>query len=302
MGCDGSSSDRLPVCVQVDVDELDVYFRSVGVPCPALPPACSTDGVAFFRDLLAEHDALATFFICGKDLAHAPTREALGRVVAAGHEIANHTMTHPPDFARLPMAEQEAEVDQAERAIEEHLGVRPRGFRAPGFSNPPHLTQILVERGYLYDCSRLPVRSPRLLRACHAIMPGVRQVPSTQYGGGSARLTPRVTGPLVELPVSVVPVLRVPFHGTWVQATHPLLLHAGLWGVRHLGLPLVYVFHAIEAVEAPRGLSAWQYPFLRRRSAARRRTAGLILRTILRHFTPIRTDAWAEQWLQRNEA
>jgi peptidoglycan-N-acetylglucosamine deacetylase len=79
-------------------------------------------------EVLARHRALATFFQCGANVRRLPgvARE----VIAAGHEIGNHTDTHQilslksSDFIHH-------ELTAAQSAIEEATGVRPRYFRAP---------------------------------------------------------------------------------------------------------------------------------------------------------------------------
>src|SRR6185369_52482 len=44
-------------------------------------------------EILAEHNVLATFFMCGKNVRRLP---AVARAVAAaGHEIGNHSDSHP---------------------------------------------------------------------------------------------------------------------------------------------------------------------------------------------------------------
>lgn len=63
-------------------------------PHPALTPR--------LLDVLAEHDAHATFFVIGERV---PSNEAiLRRLVGEGHELANHLMLDEPS-ARLPAAE-----------------------------------------------------------------------------------------------------------------------------------------------------------------------------------------------------
>lgn len=77
---------------------------------------------------LARFRARATFFQCGH---HARRLPAVAReVAAAGHEIGNHTDTHPALYFRSP-AFIEAEIARAQEAIEKATGHLPRLFRAP---------------------------------------------------------------------------------------------------------------------------------------------------------------------------
>lgn len=78
--------------------------------------------------MLDKYAAPATFFQCGMHVRRFP---AIARaVVSAGHEIANHTDTHP----RLWLKSSAFVLDELQRAhdsIFEVTGVAPRMFRAP---------------------------------------------------------------------------------------------------------------------------------------------------------------------------
>jgi peptidoglycan/xylan/chitin deacetylase (PgdA/CDA1 family) len=79
-------------------------------------------------DILARHNATATFFQCGANVARLPN---LARAVAdAGHEIGNHSYSHPYLFLRSPGAIAN-DLRCAQDTIIAHTGVRPVWFRAP---------------------------------------------------------------------------------------------------------------------------------------------------------------------------
>lgn len=79
-------------------------------------------------DALAAGRARATFFDEGEHVERWP--ELARRTVAAGHEVANHTHTHP-DLRTLTASEVEREVRRAEQAMKD-AGVRTvRWFRPP---------------------------------------------------------------------------------------------------------------------------------------------------------------------------
>jgi peptidoglycan/xylan/chitin deacetylase (PgdA/CDA1 family) len=79
-------------------------------------------------ELLAVHGVRATFFMCGKNVRRCP---GIARQVAAqGHEIGNHTDSHPylnfhaPEFIYRELA-------LAQESIHQATGATPRLFRAP---------------------------------------------------------------------------------------------------------------------------------------------------------------------------
>ena len=79
-------------------------------------------------DILAEHNVRATFFQVGQNVRRLP---AIARMVAdAGHEIGNHSETHPL-LALKSTSFILDELRAAQETIHEHTGVRPRLLRAP---------------------------------------------------------------------------------------------------------------------------------------------------------------------------
>jgi peptidoglycan-N-acetylglucosamine deacetylase len=79
-------------------------------------------------EILARHGASATFFQCGKNVRRLP--QVAREVVAAGHEIGNHTDTHPTLYFKSSRSIH-GELAVAQETIQRVSGVRPRFFRAP---------------------------------------------------------------------------------------------------------------------------------------------------------------------------
>jgi peptidoglycan/xylan/chitin deacetylase (PgdA/CDA1 family) len=87
-----------------------------------------SEGTPEILAALARHNVPATFFQCGANVERLPwiARE----VRDAGHEIGNHSYTHP--FLCFRSASfMEDEMRRAQEAIERHAAVTPVWFRAP---------------------------------------------------------------------------------------------------------------------------------------------------------------------------
>ncbi len=171
------------------------------------------------------HAVRATVFVVGKDLEQQEGRDAVANLAAAGHEIANHSYWHYPWLDTLPADELEQEVADAEGAIESLTGKKPIGFRAPGFSGSPLLLEILARRGYAYDASTFPtVIGP--LAAWYARLQSfgktedqTRQKFATLrsgFGTLAPHVLPTPAGPIVEVPVTTMPLFRLPIHMTYL--------------------------------------------------------------------------------------
>ncbi len=77
-------------------------------------------------DILAAKSVKATFFVIGKNaLAH---QELLRRAYRDGHDIGNHTYSHPR-VSEISPGELELELTSTQRALEAVLGVHTRLFR-----------------------------------------------------------------------------------------------------------------------------------------------------------------------------
>ncbi len=79
-------------------------------------------------DVLKEHDAKATFFLIGAQVEKFPG--IAKRIYNEGHEIGNHTFTHP-DVSVISKRYFEVELNLTERLFESKLGVKPVFMRPP---------------------------------------------------------------------------------------------------------------------------------------------------------------------------
>jgi len=79
-------------------------------------------------DMLKERKIHATFFFVGQCVAENP--EIVKRIVAEGHEVANHSWSHP-DLARMSEAAVHDEIQKTHDAIVQACGVAPKIMRPP---------------------------------------------------------------------------------------------------------------------------------------------------------------------------
>jgi peptidoglycan/xylan/chitin deacetylase (PgdA/CDA1 family) len=109
-----------------------------------------TRGLPRILDVLRRHDVPATFYVPG-DTAERHT-EALKQVIEAGHEIGHHGYLHKQSDA-ISEREQREEIERGTKALEECLGVTPRGYRSPSWEHTPETLKLLHEHGFEWDSS-----------------------------------------------------------------------------------------------------------------------------------------------------
>jgi peptidoglycan/xylan/chitin deacetylase (PgdA/CDA1 family) len=94
-------------------------------------------------ELLREHDARATFFLIGARVHERP--DEVRQIVADGHQVGSHTLTHPRLTDISDEDEIRAEITGGVDALAEVLGEAPRLFRAPGFHVDERVLRIVSE-------------------------------------------------------------------------------------------------------------------------------------------------------------
>ena len=105
----------------------------------------------------AEHDGRATFFVLGNAIDGEERRATLRRTVAEGHEIGNHTFTHPGDLATLDEAVIREEIGRAQSSIREVAGVEPVYWRTPFLRTSERLLSVVSTLGLTHvGCSVMP--------------------------------------------------------------------------------------------------------------------------------------------------
>ncbi len=142
--------------VGVDVDSLWHYFRIYGLPEDRTSNAAWRDGVSRFVELFAELGIPATFYCVASDLEIPGNTERLQALVAAGHEIGNHTLNHRYDLTRMAPEERVVEVGQGRYRLEMAANAPVTGFRAPGYNTDAGLSADVRQTGHTYDSSVFP--------------------------------------------------------------------------------------------------------------------------------------------------
>lgn len=125
-------------------------------------------------EMLERSGSRSTCFVLGWIGERYP--ELVRAIADAGHEVASHGQDHRRVTQQRP-AEFRASVRRSRAVLEDLIGQRVVGFRAPSFSIVPGrewALEILVEEGYTYDSSLFPIRRngygyPGTPRAIHQI-------------------------------------------------------------------------------------------------------------------------------------
>lgn len=120
--------------------------------------------------LLDELELRGTFFIEGWNGLHHPER--VQELAARGHEVGLHGWVHEK-FGALDKARAEQLLYDGTASLE-RIGLRPKGFRAPGGLRGRHTVPVLQALGFRYDSSTDP--EDRSTQPC-LLAPGLAHIP-----------------------------------------------------------------------------------------------------------------------------
>lgn len=146
-----------PPSISVDVEDWpqSTWDRSL----PISPR--SADNTRRVLELLDDAGVRATMFVLGKFAEKYPN--VVREIQSRGHEVACHGYGHTEVFKQSEQAFRE-DVRRGKELIEQAIGQRVLGYRAPDFSIVARTLwalRVLAEEGFSYDSSIFPVRHSR---------------------------------------------------------------------------------------------------------------------------------------------
>jgi len=186
-----------------------------------------------FLDLAGDLGIPGSLFVVGNTLSDTGVAAAVAASKAAGHEIANHTHSHPYDLSRLDDERVALEVEGGAADIERVIGNRPLGFRAPGYSLGARVLPAVARAGAVYDSSILPSPAYQGVKATvlgwlklrgknsGAVLADPRETlgPHDPYRPDPTSPWRRGTAGLIELPISTI--LGLPLTGGLLALAGP---------------------------------------------------------------------------------
>lgn len=310
---------QLTGAISSDIDSLHSLYKGHGLRRAAYTYAEVEMGLDNFARFLEPYGVKATLFMVGHDFLQPRNEAPMRAVSAAGHEIGNHTLSHPQGFRLLTPDEMEAEIAGMEDVCARVIGQRPVGFRSPGWNAGAAAVAILKRRGYMYDSSVFPTSLMPLFKLLHRWNTQGRRggdrttmghlhymlAPLRPYRTAIDSLARRGSDGIVELPVTVVPGVRLPFWATFLLATGLGVFKASLRVLRSLGMPMQFQFHLSDFVDFTHREFADQVPrpgdgvyvpqALRTPLETRRALFSRAMDLLASHYTFVTLEQWASQ-------
>ncbi len=304
--------------ISLDVDNLWSYLKTHGDAGWESRPTYLPTFSPIVLESLDRVGIRITFFLVGADAAREENVPALRALVSAGHEVGNHSFEHEPWLHLYSAEALEQDIERAESAIHAATGQRPVGFRGPGFSWSPDLLQVLSRRDYLYDASTFPTFLGPVARAYYfwtarlskeerarrshlfgSLQEGLRSNMPYQWDLGGGRR-------LLEIPVTTMPVFRMPFHLSYLlylarysELAMASYLRTAVMLCRATGLEPSFLLHPLDLLD---GTQAPALAFFPGMDIPARRKVTLferVLRILGEHFQLVSMSVHARALLER---
>jgi len=191
----------MTIAIGIDFEHIrhTPAYRSLNSPLsiPIDIPGVTND----ILELLGEYNVRATFFVVSELATEYP--QVVRQIVAEGHEIASHTVTHQ-SLTNGTQDVLQSEISESKSQLESITQQAVSGFRAPTCQINDRVYKELIEVGYEYSSSVMP----------SIPIPGFY---SNVYDFAEPVVISSENGQIMELPLSVSPLLKVPMSGAWVR-------------------------------------------------------------------------------------
>jgi peptidoglycan/xylan/chitin deacetylase (PgdA/CDA1 family) len=325
-----SLKGKLIADLSLDLDNKWSYLKTRGDNSWRDFPTYLPQVVPNVLQILDELQLKITFFVVGQDAVLAVNRESLQAIAAAGHELGNHSFHHEPWLQRYSNQQLKEEIDRAEEAIGRFASNSLRGFRGPGYSLSVDLLKQLMSRGYDYDASTLPTfigpvaRFYYFLRAdlnqqqledrqqlFGTLADGLRPLRPYRWQDDLS-VFPESTPPLRtndfwEIPVTTLPLFRVPFHFSYLlylaQISSRLAdtyFRYALFCCRTVGLGPSLLLHPLDFLGGDEVSGLDFFPAMQLHGQYKRELIGKWLKQLHAHFQ-LGTMSERVDWLRAHQ-
>jgi peptidoglycan/xylan/chitin deacetylase (PgdA/CDA1 family) len=250
----------------------------------------------------------ASFFVVGDELENS---ELIKKIVLqahkAGHEIENHTYSHPYGLANLAEEKIKKEILLCNQIVEKITGITPLGFRSPGYSVNSKVINIAAGLGLKYDSSGFWSIMNPVLKIFNRMM-FKNGLNNADFGCVDKKLKQYPYSPslknwlipevgsrkFIELPFSRTNVLSLPFYNNfnlWTPSIYSNYIS------KKIDKPyIMYLFHIIEFMDlsdgVPKELAV--HPNIKTPVKNKLQNSERILSNLARQYMPIAARSYVD--------
>jgi peptidoglycan/xylan/chitin deacetylase (PgdA/CDA1 family) len=263
-------------------------------------------------DFFDTHNIKATFFVVGDELENSEIiRNVVSKAYLAGHEIENHTYSHPFGLARLSDEKIKEEILLCNKIIEKTIGVAPIGFRSPGYNINSNVINIAEDLGIKYDSSGFwSIINPMIKTFNKILFKG--GLSNANYGDVNHKLKQYPYVPsrnnwmiadegsrhFVEFPFPRTNLFGLPFYNNFNLWT-PFMYSK--YASNKINRPYIsYLFHIIEFMDITDGIpiELKRHPNVSTSVSEKLRKSGIIISSLMERYELISTRNFVDALLK----
>jgi len=254
-------------------------------------------------EFFEKYNIKVSFFMVGNELE---TSEKIKKLVLKthelGHEIENHSYSHPFGFATLSNEEITKEITECSDIIYGITGEKPVGFRAPGYSIDTNVINILKNCGFKYDSSGFwSVMNP-VLEYGHKFL-FKNGLKNEGFGYVTSKISHEPypidisdwlkkdlsSKEFLELPLPRTKLIGLPFYNNinlWALKLYSYMISKFIKRKQ-----MVYLFHAIEFIDLSDNVPAELniHPNLKMPLRKKIERSDKIIQSLLKRYEPVTT-------------
>jgi peptidoglycan-N-acetylglucosamine deacetylase len=304
--------------LSLDLDDKWTYMKTHGDQRWQNYPSYLEIFLPQIIGVLKNQELSATFFIVGQDATRSSTARLLSQLTQNGHDVGNHSMNHEVWMHTCGKESIKNDIDKTGQAIFSATGQKPAGFRGPGFVWNFELLEVLSELGYSYDASSLPsilnpIAKQYFFRQAR-LTPEEKVQRSSVFGSVRDGFRPvkPYTIPLpsgnrmLEIPVTTVPLLRFPFHMSYLLyagqisiALMRLYLRLALLLCRITGNRPSFLLHPLDLLSGEEVPELSFFPGMKIDKARKTHIFNTALSELKRCFEVVSLNTFAQRLLNR---
>jgi hypothetical protein len=303
----------------MDLDNQWSYMKTHGDPGWEAFPSYLDVLIPQVLDILDRLDLKITFFIVGQDAALKKNEAALGQLTRRGHEVGNHSFRHEPWIHLYSRDQIKREILETEAQILRVTGEKPVGFRGPGYCWSPYLIKMLSKNSYIYDASTLPTYLSPVAKAYYFLKSDLskQQKSERKKFFGSFKDGVRPIKPyywkldsgekLLEIPVTTMPIIRLPFHLSYLtyigRSSSKLMLlylNTGLLLCRLMGVEPSFILHPLDLLGGDQIPELAFFPGMELSTEQKRELFNTVMKILSQQFEIVGVRTFAESVLKHD--
>lgn len=270
-------------------------------------------------DLLDDLGLRITFFIVGKDAENTANVKYLRMITERGHEVGNHSYNHESWLQTYSHEMIEKEIREAEYILQEVTGVRPCGFRGPGFSWSRDLLHVIESRGYKFDASTLPTYLGPLARMYYFWKSDLNRKEKKarkelfgKFSEGYRSLKPYYWDlgngkKIMEIPVTTMPLIKLPFHLSYLlyisnisMTLMRLYLDFAITLCKFTRTQISFLLHPLDLIGGDQLKQLAFFPGMNIHSAKKVKVFMTVVEKLQKHFEVVSMSQHADHLQEKN--